>query len=86
MRPFYLSIETVLPIKCDRSNYQVKPFYISSETVIPLKSNVYRYVEALLAAREAELRQAAVVRRALHNTIQELKAGGLYEVNPPVDP
>jgi hypothetical protein len=51
-----------------------------------LKSNVYRYVEALLAAREAELRQAAVVRRALHNTIQELKAGGLYEVNPPVDP
>lgn len=31
------------------------------------------HLEGLLAAREAELRQAAVVRRALHNTIQELK-------------
>jgi len=32
-------------------------------------------LEARLEARDAELRQAAVVRRALHNTIQELKAG-----------
>ena len=31
-------------------------------------------LERLLAQREAELRQAAVVRRALHNAVQELKA------------
>ena len=30
-------------------------------------------LEALLSQREAELRQAAVVRRALHNQVQELK-------------
>jgi hypothetical protein len=36
-KPFYLSSETVLPIECNRSTYQLKPFYLSSETVLLIK-------------------------------------------------
>jgi hypothetical protein len=48
VQPFYLSSETVLPVKRNRSTYQtvhlsnrstfqVKPFYLSGETVLPIK-------------------------------------------------
>jgi hypothetical protein len=37
VKPFCLSGETVLPIRWNRSAYQVKPFYLSSETVPRLK-------------------------------------------------
>jgi fructose-1,6-bisphosphatase len=43
VKPFYLSSEAVLPIKSNRSTYQVKPFYLSSQTVIPIKSNRSTY-------------------------------------------
>jgi hypothetical protein len=29
--------KTVLPIKLNRSTYQMKPFYLSSETVLPIE-------------------------------------------------
>jgi hypothetical protein len=38
-KPFYLSRQTVLPIKSNRSTYRVKPFYLSRQTVLPIKSN-----------------------------------------------
>ena len=43
------------------------------EAAAGANENRLAQLEALLAQREAELRQAAIVRRALHNTIQELK-------------
>jgi kinesin family protein C1 len=44
-------------------------------------------LERLLAQREAELRQAAVVRRALHNAVQELKGNirVFCRVRPPAN-
>jgi hypothetical protein len=44
VKPFYLSIETVLPIKRNRSIYQVKPFYLLYPTVLPFKCSLYRYI------------------------------------------
>ena len=44
-------------------------------------------LERLLAQREAELRQAAIVRRALHNAVQELKGNirVFCRVRPPAN-
>jgi hypothetical protein len=49
VKPFYLSSETVLPIKRNRSTYQVKPFYLSSETVLPFKRNSCSYIAVTMA-------------------------------------
>jgi hypothetical protein len=50
VKAFYLSSESVLPIKRNRSTYQVKPFYLSSQTVIPFKCNLYRYIKVRMVA------------------------------------
>jgi ribonuclease BN (tRNA processing enzyme) len=45
VKPFYLSSQTVIPIKSNRSTYQVKSFYLSSQTVLPFKFNSRHYSE-----------------------------------------
>ena len=67
-RSTYLSGETVLPIKRNRSTYRVKPFYLSSETVLPIKRKRSTFQMRLVPlhqakrAADARAKNAAVMR------------------------
>jgi DNA-binding response OmpR family regulator len=63
-KPFYLSSETVLPIKRNRSTYRAKPFYLSSETVLPIKRNRSSFQTQLVPLHQADAERE--LRRGYH--------------------